>query len=499
MTVSGGHTAVRQIAGGTSAAVRTQPKAHWRSRRLLPVWGRFRSAFDATGVLSLFLVLLLVLPSRASVGALGAAGRPAFLLGLGGLGWWLTSRIISRYSTRGRQPLRAVVFVWVLVTVIGYASGAVRALPENEARSADRFVIVQLALAGVALLAMDGINDRRRLDALLRRLVYLGLFLAVVGTLQFRFKYDLVPKLVPPGLSLNLPLLEVGSRNGTDLLRVTGTTGHYIEFGVVVIMVLPVAMHLAMFATTTWRRRGWWAASIFLAVASSFSLSRSATLGLVLVLLVVVMSWRPRRQWRAAVVAVLAVGASRALVPGLVGTIRGLVTNAGQDDSIDGRTKDYAEVRRLISERPFFGRGSGTFIPENYFFLDNQLLLTLIEGGVIGLAGLLVVFGVPYAMARSVRFGPGDEQTRHLGQCLAASVVVGFAVCGTFDAFSFLTYAGLLFFMIGLIGALWRLQREPSPTGGPDEPVMLPRTRMARVLPDLPRGQRPARPRNTLT
>ena len=451
--------------------------------RTLPSWAQVRASTDATGILSLYLVLLFVIPGRATLPALGGAGRPAFLLAAGALLWWVTTRAVVPFAVRGRQPMRWVVAGVFLAACSAYAAGAGRALPGNELRSSDRLMMAPFALVGVALLAMDGIKDRERLQALLRRIGYLGVFLAGVGALQFLFEIDLNPRLVLPPLSLNLPLIEAGSRPGTELLRVTGTTTHYIEFGVVLTMIMPITIHLAMFARRQWARLGWWSSTLFIAGASTFSLSRSATIGLLLVLVVLVLSWRPRLQWRAAVVSVLALAVFRALVPGLLGTIKGLVNNAGQDSSVDARTVDYDRAFEFIASRPLFGRGAGTFLPENYFFLDNQFLLTTIEGGLIGLAGLLLLYGGSYAMGRSIRFGPGDEETRHLGQALSTTVVIGFVVCATFDSLSFLTYTGLLYLVVGLIGATWRLQREPSPGRVLDQPVMLARSRRARQEP----------------
>ncbi len=467
---------------GTAGAAHVAPADP--PRPLLPTATQLRRAVDATGVLSLFVVLLFALPSRGGVPGLGAAGRPAFLLAGGALVWWAVSRAIVPFATRGRQPLRFVLLGSFLAIACAYAAGAARALPGNEQRSADRVLLANVALAGVALLAMDGIRDRDRLQALLRRIGYLGVLVAAVGSLQFLFEIDLNPKLLLPPLVLNADLLEAGTRPGTDLLRVTGTTAHYIEFGVVLTMIMPVTMHLALFAHRRGRRLAWWASTLFIAGASTFSLSRSGTIGLVLVMVVVVLSWRPRYQWRAAVVGVLALAVFRALVPGLLGTLKGLVTNFGQDSSVDARTLDYARVADYVAERPLFGRGAGTFLPENYFFLDNQFLLTTLEGGLVGLGGLLLLFAGSYAVGRSVRFGPGDEETRHLGQALCASVAIGFVVCATFDAMSFLSFAGLLYLLVGVLGALWRLQREPGPGRVLPAPLLHARSRRSRVLPD---------------
>ncbi len=97
-----------------------------------------------------------------------------------------------------------------------------------------------------------------------------------------------------------------------------------------------------------------------------------------------------------------------------------------------------------------FGRGLGTFDPITYFFVDNQILITLVTGGIVGLFGLLVLIGTGATVARQVFWHGRDEETRHLGAALAASIVGGFCGFYTFDAFAFPVFAGYTFLILGL-------------------------------------------------
>ncbi len=473
LLVSGKHAPTVRP-GSVSAAGRGE-------RRL--TWHQVRRASDATGVLSVIVVLLLLMPTRAGIPGLGAAGRPAFLLAGLGLLWWAVNRSVRPHVTRGRQPIRHLATVLLASALVGYAVGALRVLPINEARGGNRYVAAQLALLGIMLLAADGIDDRVRLQVLLRRLGMMAVFVALVGALQFFLRLDLNSRLILPGLTLNQPLLGNGSRIGSPVERVTGTTGHYIEFGVVLAMLVPILLHLAIYNRSSWGRLAWGASSLFVGGCALLSIARSALLALALVGVVLVLSWRPAAQARAALLGLVCVVLYSAAVPGVLGTFRSLVFAGERDNSIAGRTLDYPTVLAYVSERPWFGRGVGTFLPENYFFLDNQLLLTTLEGGLLGLAVLLGLYGTGYGLARSIRFGDGDDETRHLGQALATSVVIGFAVCATFDSLSFLDYAALLYLLIGMIGALWRLQHEPSPGRVLATPLLIPRTRRSRFRP----------------
>ena len=80
----------------------------------------------------------------------------------------------------------------------------------------------------------------------LRTLVVAVAVMAVVGLLQFRSGIDLA-ELVNriPGLHENADLVSIQDREG--FRRPAGTATHPIEFGCVIAMALPLALHLARF------------------------------------------------------------------------------------------------------------------------------------------------------------------------------------------------------------------------------------------------------------
>jgi polysaccharide biosynthesis protein PslJ len=149
-------------------------------------------------------------------------------------------------------------------------------------------------------------------------------------------------------------------------------------------------------------------------------------------------------------------------IPGLLGTMRSLVLDYKSDPSVQGRTNDYSVIGPLISERPWFGRGFMTFMPDRYLYLDNQYLLGLIETGIIGVLALVALFLVGMTLARGARRRATDPATRDLGQSLAAALFVTLVTCATFDFLSFPTARGLSFLLVGCAGALWRLQVAES-------------------------------------
>lgn len=442
----------------------------------------WRSPRDATTLLSLFLGALFVLPARFVLGPLGAAGTPAGLVGLACLGWWMVTRLVPNLRLDlERQPVRTAMGLYALAMTAGYLAGFYFPITPAQISGADRALLSVGASAGVALLAADGIQNRQRLDTLLRRLTYGAAFMALTGILQF-IHIDIVPYLRLPGLAQNSALPVVDQRSGLE--RVLGTALHSIEFGVILAAVLPIALHYALTQAEEERSRAMpWIVVTLIGIAIPLSISRSSMVALGVGMLILAWSWTWRLRVLAAASGAIALVVFRSAVPGLLGTILALFTFWGDDPSIAGRTEDYPIIWALVRESPWFGRGLGMFLPQEYFFLDNQFLGTAVDTGIIGLFSLLAVFLIGMAAARGVRRRALDPSSRHLGQALTASLVVLLVSLGTFDGLAFRICAGLIFLTVGVAGALWRLEArshaisisgdpsrwrlEHSPTGPP--------------------------------
>jgi hypothetical protein len=150
------------------------------------------------------------------------------------------------------------------------------------------------------------------------------------------------------------------------------------------------------------------------------------------------------------------------LVPGLIGTIKSLFVNVQSDPSTQGRTADYGPVWHYIEERPLFGRGFGTFIPDLYRTLDNQYLGITVEVGLVGVAALLLLLVGSLIVAGRIRREARDDSTGDLAQSLKAGIAVVAVNAATFDAFGFSMCVGTLFLLIGATGALWLLESAPG-------------------------------------
>jgi O-antigen ligase len=278
---------------------------------------------------------------------------------------------------------------------------------------------------------------------------------AVVAIIQFSVGIDLATRIRIPGLVQNADQAEIATRGDVGYRRVRGFALHPIEYGVHLAMVLPIALHLAM--TRMDRTRWRWTAALLLGCGIPLSISRSGILALAVALLVFGLGLTWRQRANAMVLTLFATFAFMAVTPGLLGTIRSLFQNASTDNSVTGRTGDYAAVGEYISGRPMLGRGPGTYIPSQYRTLDNQYLATLLESGWIGLTALCAVLISTVWVAVRIARETKSQRVRSLARSLGASVAVAPVTFATFDALGFPVFAGTFVVMMGCLAALHRI------------------------------------------
>jgi O-antigen ligase len=257
--------------------------------------------------------------------------------------------------------------------------------------------------------------------------------MAVVGFLQFRFGIDLAGLANRiPGLHENADLVSIQDRQG--FRRPAGTATHPIEFGCVIAMALPLALHLARFDVAHSPIRRWLPVAA-IAVGIPVAVSRSAVLGAVVATVVIFAGLEPRLRPRALGAAAAFIVVTYATTPGLLGTIRTLFVNAGSDASITYRTDDYEAVGEYIRQSPWLGRGPGTFLSDKYIVLDNQYLMSVIETGLVGLSVVIGYLLTTAFLGRGARHRSRDAAIRDLGQALAATSLASAVTAFTFDGF----------------------------------------------------------------
>lgn len=429
---------------------------------------RLGSAPVATRLVQVFAVVLFVFPSFAVFKPIGAAAFPAGLVGMAAFGLWALWTALGRHDPlRARTPVRvAFGAVWVS-SLLSYVALQFRSRTDVEILGGDRWLLFLTALTGVAFVASECLRSLQDVRRVLRALVWGGAFTAVVAILQYFFAYNATPFLgnLLPGFSFDGDLGAIGFRAGLN--RVPGTMVHPIELGTVAAMLLPLSIYLLIHDTERSRARRLVPVLLILACVP-LSVSRSATLavGVAMVIFILGLSAQQRLVGLAAVPVVI--GGVFFMLPGTITTLVDYFSLGRRDPSIATRTDDYAMVEQYVRERPYFGRGGGTYLTTDLLeILDNQYLKWTIEFGLVGLAALAVFFFlVPAAAAFIARSRAPTGEMKVLNGALGAAIVSAAISSATFDSLSFPVFTCVYALLVGLVGASWRLAGVKSRWAG---------------------------------
>lgn len=195
------------------------------------------------------------------------------------------------------------------------------------------------------------------------------------------------------------------------------------------------------------------------------------TAGIVpLVVLSVLVMYRPRQMARLIPLGLVLGVFIQGLVPGALRTVEAQIVGSDSftTTTTDDRKSDYPATAPDILARPAFGRGYGTYDHAKYRVLDNQLLLLAVEVGLIGLLAWLATICSAFWRAHRMRHSPDHLKSSY--GVAAAAAMAGFGVsCGLFDALAFPQVPYMFFLTAGFIVVLG----EP-PAGSP-------RTRLAKI------------------
>lgn len=411
---------------------------------------------DSVGWLTLYLVLLFFVPSRLVLGPLGSAGAPSMLVGLASMALWVLAYLgAARRLSHEPQPVRIALGVFLLCIGVSYALAMSHPLSSDEASPADVAILAVISWSGTLLLTHDSIHERRRFDTLLWRFVLCGGMVALLGLVQVMTRQLWVDQISIPGL-VNSGGYDLSTRGGYP--RPVGTAIHPIEYGVILAMLLPLALHIGFHHTTRPFLLRWFPAAALGAIIPLTS-SRSAYLGAAIGLTVCLFGWSRRRRLRVLAVVVGGIGVMLVIAPNFVNSISSLFTGAGDDPSVASRTDSVPLALEFLAQNPWFGRGLGTFLPK-YRIFDNQYLLLLVTVGIVGTLAFCALGVTAAATALRLRARVQDEATRDLCVALCAAVLVGMVCLFMFDAFSFPLTMGTLFLTMGLVGALRRVEDE---------------------------------------
>lgn len=436
-------------------------------------------------VLTGYLLLVEIVPSGWILPAFGDVGTPANIYALLALIWYAASWLAGRVRpATGTGAPRLALWAFSAAVLLAYVSLAdpVRQAAGLETQAADRGLIGLAAWTGVVAIASAGIRDYAELQQVLRRAVLYGSGIGALGIIEFFTSKNLLATVHVPGLRANSTVSTLMTRGA--FIRPSANTSEPLELAAVLALLLPFAIQQAFEPGRTGLVRRWLPVAL-IGAAMPLTVSRTSIIGLAIVLVVLLPTWRPQRRRPALVVLVIGAGLLKVAVPGLLSTTVGLFSSflGNSDDSTQARTADYAGVAQYIGQRPWFGRGYGTFIPSLYRYTDNMYLLSMVEIGAVGVLALLLLFLTGWRCGRLGRRLSADPSRRELGQCFAASMGAALVLSATFDSLGFSMFAGLFFLLLGLSGAyLGIARREKAAAGRAAAPASAPQPEPEREL-----------------
>lgn len=408
---------------------------------------------DAVSWLTIYMVVLFAIPSRLVIGPLGSAGALSMLLGLGSLSLWLLARIWRPLPiVDAIDPVRSVLALFLVAVGASYAFAMSRPISPDEISPADVALISLASWTGTFLLTSDGVATRERLDKLIRRLATCGGLLAALGLAQFITRQTLVNMITIPGLT---EVVTVGTFFRDGRVRPSGTAHHPLEYGTLLTILFPIALHVA-FHDRTRSAAVRWFPPLAIGAVIAISSSRTAYLTAAVAIAVCMIGWTKRQRLAVAGMCVAGVLTLAIAAPRLIGSVASLFADADEDPSVTSRTDSFVVAWEFLLQHPFLGRGLGTFLPK-YRIFDNQWLLLMVSVGLVGTVLFLWIAIAALVRLTAVYRATTDPATKDLATSLVAAVVAGFTSLIFFDAFAFPMTMGTLFFVLGICGALSRL------------------------------------------
>ncbi|MER7557267.1 O-antigen ligase family protein [Nocardioides sp. NPDC126508] len=422
-----------------------------------------RRGVDAVTWLSLYTFAVFVIPSWLVFRPLGSAGSVSMLMGLGSFAiWGLVSIGRPLPVDQPHQPMRLMLALFLFSVGVTYVIAMSRPISRDEVSPADVAIIAMVSWVGTLLLAGDVIPSMARVHVLVWRLVVGGTFLAVLGLAQFFAKQVFVDRISVPVLT-PMTSVELAMRNG--LVRPAGTALSPIEYGTLMGMLLPVALHVG-FHHRNLNPLVRWAPVTLICMVIAASSSRSAYLGAAIAVAVCMIGWSRRQRALVLGLAVGGLGLVFLVAPRIINSVTGMFVGAEEDPSVTSRTDSYGVAWFFVDRNPFFGRGLGTFLPK-YRIFDNQYLQMMVSIGIVGVLLFAAFVIATFLQLARVYRACEDPKTRDLVIALIGAAAAGFAGLAFFDGFAFPMTMGTIFLVLGLGSAVTRLTSERPPPAVP--------------------------------
>jgi O-Antigen ligase len=285
-------------------------------------------------------------------------------------------------------------------------------------------------------------------------------------------------------------LVNDGALDSLGRRWIQGPTAYGVELIALMSMALPIAI-LGILRSTSLRRKLLYVFAITVILAAVFATQRKSAM-IAPVAAVAALAYFRRRELLSLAPLGLALGVVVSFIsPGAVHDVLSqfLRSDATQVATVSDRTADYDAIRPDVWAHLLIGRGHGSYNHDTYRVLDSEILMRLIETGVLGLAAFVFV---PIAV---ILFARRTVSERHPRWAPAALCGVAAAVCflvisTLYDVMSVPHAPDVFLIMAGLAVAVVaepdspppRLVRERGDIGREPEDVVAPAAGDAEVL-----------------
>jgi len=387
-------------------------------------------------------VLITPIDSMTLPVALPFDARPDRLLIAGCYLVW--ALVLCAYAP-GRPPgtgyrfgaVEVALVLFLCVAILSAAASTEPLLAVNESSLVLGKLILLASYLGFYLLIVGTVRHSE-VSSFVRLVVVLGAVAAIGTIVEYatgtNIFFAVASAIWPPGTKVP---------SGTELITpigrpdVTGPARHGLAVSTMLAMILPLAVAGAVFARDRRDRLLYRVAAALLFVGCITTFRRA---GVVLPFLAcaAVIFGGGRRMLPVAAVFVALLVVTPVVAPGAVSAITAQFSssNVEAQQSIAGRTSDYAAVLPDVRADALIGRGFGSYAALRYRFLDNQYLTLVIETGFVGVTAYLAVILVSAGVALQGgirRVGPASW----IGLAVFGSALAFLAANALFDALAF--------------------------------------------------------------
>jgi O-antigen ligase len=315
--------------------------------------------------------------------------------------------------------------------------------------------LILLVTYGLVFLIVSSTVRRREIPAYLKLMLWCAVICSLEMIYEYRTHtnlfYTWTYKLLPSALFR----VEVMSVSYDEIGRptVVGPAQLGLEAVGMLTMALPIAL-VGILQSKRARDRILYGLATVLLMAAAISTYRKSAFIAPLAVGATIAYFRRNELLKLAPIGVVGLLAIHALSPGALGSVtKQLHSNNLHVDTVSDRTTDYDAVRPDFWSHFALGRGFGTYDHTSYRILDSEVLLRIVETGLIGLISYLLMSILIVAVARkTIRSRHPDWAPIAL---IGAAAAVGFAMLSSlYDVLSFPHPPYLVLCLAGMVAAL---------------------------------------------